>query len=179
MNINTKQLKKTLKKSRFELTLVAVVLAAAMYTGVPAMAAHVDAAIQDAEWKTEMAVKDIQNNAMPYGTLPESGRAEPRYLTTMTVTAYNSVPGQTDATPCIGAQGTDICVLYNQGENICAANFVPLGTKLMVDGLGECTVRDRMNARYFYRVDWYMGMDVTGARQFGARQKSVSVYPSI
>lgn len=179
---NLKQFKKHVKKSPTEFGVLALVLVLFAVSAFPAPAAEaygqVGNVIDDAKWNTDMAVFKIQNESMPYGDLPESGRAEPRYLTTVTVTAYNSVPGQTDATPCIGAQGTDICEIYNSGENICAANFVPLGTVLVVEGLGECTVRDRMNARYYYRVDWYMGMDVAAARSFGVRQKAISVYPS-
>lgn len=91
------------------------------------------------------------------------------------VVAYNSVPGQTDATPCISADGSDICTLYEQGEDTCAANFVKLGSKLEVEGLGTCVVRDRMNARYPNHVDWYMGDDVEAARNFGRRYLKVTI----
>lgn len=152
------------------------------YAIFPALQVNAYEATQEAldqqRWETEVAVRKIQNEATPYGQLPEADRAEARLLSTMTISAYNSVPGQTDATPCIGAQGTDICEIYATGENICAANFVPLGTILSIEGLGECTVRDRMNSRYYYRVDWYMGMDVPAARAFGIQQKAVSVFPS-
>ena len=96
----------------------------------------------------------------------------------MPVTAYNSVEWQTDATPCIGAEGTDICEIYKLGENICAANFVPLGTKIEVEGFGICTVRDRMNSRYTYRVDWYMAYDIEAARKLGITNRQISLYPN-
>lgn len=86
------------------------------------------------------------------------------------VTAYNSVPEQTDSTPCIGADGTNICNRYNNGEKICAANFVPLGTIIVVDNLGPCTVADKLNNRYPNRVDVYFGMDIWAARQWGRRE---------
>lgn len=183
MNTNIlKNLGKTIKKSPVEFGLITAVFVAAAYAVLPTLSAEAyenfEEAIQDTQWKTQMAVMEVQNESMPYGDFPESGRAEPRYLTTMSISAYNSVPWQTDATPCIGAQGTDICEIYETGENVCAANFVPLGTILQVEGLGECTVRDRMNARYYYRVDWYMGMDIAGARQFGVQKRAVSIYPS-
>lgn len=118
-----------------------------------------------------------RNHTKSHGILPEaSNRSYIVREDKVTVTAYNSVPEQTDATPCIGAQGTDICKIYEAGENVCAANFVPLGTKIEVEGLGTCVVRDRMNARYHKRVDWYMGMDISAARQFGVRTKQIAVY---
>lgn len=118
-----------------------------------------------------------RNHTKTHGALPVA--ADRSYIvreTHVTVTAYNSVPAQTDDTPCIGAQGTDICKIYEAGENVCAANFVPLGTKIEVEGLGTCVVRDRMNARYYERVDWYTGMDISAARQFGVRNKQIAVY---
>jgi len=175
-------MKKTLKRSPFDVTIVVSTFAVMLYAFFPILSVNaieqIDTAIAETQWETTMAVMNIQNEAKPFGELPESGKAEPRYFSTITISAYNSVPWQTDATPCIGAQGTDICEYYERGEDVCAANFVPLGTILEVEGLGECTVRDRMNARYYYRVDWYMGMDVAAARSFGIQQKAVSIYPS-
>ena len=87
------------------------------------------------------------------------------------VTAYNSVPWQTDDSPCVSADGTNICEL---DYNVCATNAFPLGTKLYVDKLGECVVHDRMNKRYKERVDWYMKMDVERARAFGLQKLLVT-----
>jgi 3D (Asp-Asp-Asp) domain-containing protein len=75
------------------------------------------------------------------------------------VTMYTSTPEQTDSSPCIGANTQDICVLWRNGQNICASNAFPRGTVLEVDKLGECIVIDRMNKRYSNRVDWYAGYD--------------------
>ena len=79
----------------------------------------------------------------------------------VTVTAYTSMPNQTDSTPCISSDNTNICQRYAQGELICAAGDrnVPLGSKFYVEGYGTCTVADRMNIRYngTGRVDIYLG----------------------
>ena len=91
------------------------------------------------------------------------------------VTAYNSVPGQTDDTPCIGAQGTDICTLHENGTNTCAANFLPLGTLIEIEDLGSCIVRDRMNSRYYRRIDWYMNLNIADAKTFGVKRRRVFV----
>lgn len=91
------------------------------------------------------------------------------------VSAYTSTVAQTDATPCISADGSDICVRYAAGEGICATNAYPMGTVLSVDGLGTCVVADRMNARYRNRVDWYFGQDTPRAIEFGIQNLYVEV----
>ncbi|MBU0613868.1 3D domain-containing protein [Patescibacteria group bacterium] len=123
----------------------------------------------------DLEVQIAANDAIPYGSLPKSGDREVVDLYTVAVSAYNSVSWQTDSTPCIGAAGSNICLALEEGSNTCAANFVPLGTLLYVDGMGTCVVRDRMNARYDYRVDWYMGYDIAAAKLFGVQYKKVSV----
>jgi 3D (Asp-Asp-Asp) domain-containing protein len=94
------------------------------------------------------------------------------------VTAYNvGVVAQTDNTPCIGASGDDLCELFEQGVNICAANFVRLGTNLEIEGFGTCVVLDRMNKRYTSRVDILMGPnEIAKARQFGLQYREVGIY---
>ncbi len=142
-------------------------------TLVPEVNATIEqAAVDDRVVALEIAA--MQNTHAAVESLPESENRELPSIV-VPVSAYNSVPWQTDATPCIGAQGTDICEKLERGLQTCAANFVPLGTVLEVDGLGTCTVRDRMNARYNYRVDWYMGMDIQAARNWGVRQKNVAI----
>lgn len=99
-----------------------------------------------------------------------------KYTKTVTVTAYNSVPWQTDSTPCISADGSNICELKKQGEQSCAA-AMPFGTKINVPGFGVCTVRDRLAPKYSHRVDLYFGgADQIGqAKQWGKRSLQVSV----
>lgn len=92
------------------------------------------------------------------------------------VTAYTSEVGQTDASPCVSANGMNICHLYAEGTNICATNAFPLGTVLVVDKLGTCVVHDRMNARYRNRVDWYFGYDTPRALEFGVQNLNVKIY---
>lgn len=76
------------------------------------------------------------------------------------ITAYNAGdPNQTDDSPCIAARGDNICTLLAQGEKICAANFVPYGTRLYIDGWGECIVLDRMAKRFGEYVDVAMTAD--------------------
>ena len=93
------------------------------------------------------------------------------------VTAYNvGDPRQTDDTPCISANGENICRALAQGEMRCAANFVPLGSHLYVDKIGVCLVTDRMNRRYRNRVDIAMQKDeYRKARRFGKQKLHVKI----
>ena len=93
------------------------------------------------------------------------------------VTAYNvGDPRQTDDTPCISANGENICRALANGEMRCAANFVPLGSHLYVDKIGVCLVSDRMNKRYRNRVDIAMRKDeYRKALQFGHQKLQVKI----
>lgn len=93
------------------------------------------------------------------------------------VTAYNvGDPRQTDDTPCISANGENICRALANGEMRCAANFVPLGSRLYVDKIGVCLVTDRMNKRYRNRVDIAMHKnDYRKALRFGRQKLRVKI----
>ena len=92
------------------------------------------------------------------------------------VTAYNSLPGQTDSTPCITANGFDLC--KNNQQNVIAANFLKFGTKVRFpdyDPNTIYTVQDRMNARYSYRADIWM-QTRNQAKQFGLKNLKMEIY---
>jgi len=93
------------------------------------------------------------------------------------VTAYNAGdPRQTDDTPCISANGENLCQALAAGKKRCAANFVPLGSRLHVATIGVCLVTDRTNKRYSNRVDIAMHKhEHHKALQFGRRRLKVKV----
>lgn len=108
-------------------------------------------------------------------TFPESV-AVPRKTMKVPVTGYNSLPGQTDSTPCSTANGFDLC-LHNQ-EDVIAANFLPFGTKVKFPELyGDkiFTVQDRMNARYYYHADIWM-KSFPDAKKFGMKYTTIEIY---
>ncbi len=79
------------------------------------------------------------------------------------MTAYNSEIGQTDADPFTAADGT---TTY---DGMVAANFLPFGTKVRIPELfGDKVfiVHDRMNRRYWHRVDVWM-KEKPAAKKFG------------
>jgi 3D (Asp-Asp-Asp) domain-containing protein len=92
-----------------------------------------------------------------------------------TVTAYTVGDlKQTDSKPCIGAGGDNLCSLVKKGIKVCAANFVPLRSKLYVDKIGECIVLDRINARFGGRVDFAMDKEqYHRAVKFGVQRLGV------
>ncbi len=102
-------------------------------------------------------------------------------VTIRVVTAFNvGDPKQTDDTPCISANGEDICKALLMGEKRCAANFVPLGTLLHVETVGVCLVTDRTNKRYRDRVDIAMHKhEYQKALQFGRQNLMVKVIQAI
>jgi len=91
------------------------------------------------------------------------------------VTAYTLSVNETDSTPTIGAFGEDLQKALDNGESICAANFVPKGTILTIEGYGACRVADRMARKNGQKVDILM-RSKWEARQWGKRLKSVSYY---
>lgn len=91
------------------------------------------------------------------------------------MTAYNSEVGQCDDTPCITANGFDVC--KHNSEDTIATNILPFGTKLRIPeyfGDRVFVVRDRMNSRYTYRMDIWM-KDKTEARKFGLKYAEIEI----
>ncbi|MBI1908428.1 3D domain-containing protein [Candidatus Uhrbacteria bacterium] len=90
----------------------------------------------------------------------------------MTSTAYNSLPWQTDDTPFITASGTHV------RHGVVAANFLPIGTRIKIPELyGDQVfiVEDRMNARYYKRLDVWME-HYDDAIAYGVRTITIEVY---
>jgi 3D (Asp-Asp-Asp) domain-containing protein len=94
---------------------------------------------------------------------------------THSMTAYNSEPGQTDNSPCITANGFNVC--EHGVEDTIAANFLKFGTKVRIPELfGDrvFVVRDRMNKRYSNRVDIWMN-NYSDAIKFGVKTAKIEV----
>lgn len=71
----------------------------------------------------------------------------------VTVTGYSSNYDETDDTPYITASGDFV------RDGFVATNFLPFGTKIKIPtlyGNKIFIVKDRMNKRYYYRIDiWF------------------------
>jgi 3D (Asp-Asp-Asp) domain-containing protein len=87
------------------------------------------------------------------------------------ISAYNSEPGQTDASPFTTADGTQV------RDGIVAANFLPHGTRIRIpDQFGNKVfeVHDRMNSRYTYKIDIWM-LNKSDAFKWGVRNVKVEI----
>ena len=104
-------------------------------------------------------------------TLPVIPIRKARKIMKIVVTAYNSEEGQTDNTPFITAFGT------NTRDGIVATNFLPKNTIIRFPEIyGEKTfiVEDRMNERYYYRIDIWMEKKID-ALDFGSKILTVEI----
>ena len=89
------------------------------------------------------------------------------------VTAYNTVAAQTDASPCIAANGKNIC---GKDNIVACPSKYPLGTLVEIqDKVYEC--QDRMAEQYRNenRFDISMDKNVEGAVNFGSKTLIVKV----
>jgi 3D (Asp-Asp-Asp) domain-containing protein len=96
----------------------------------------------------------------------------PRKTMMVTITAYSSTVDQTDSTPFITANGEHV------RDGIVAANFLPFGATIKLPGLYNdkvFTVEDRMNQRYYYKIDIWMSTR-EAAKQFGVKYAMVEIY---
>jgi len=113
----------------------------------------------------------------PANRLPEIPDREIKIIreSSHTITAYNSEAAQTDDSPCITANGFNVC--SHGAEDTIAANFLPFGTQVLIPELfGDrvFTVRDRMNKRHANRIDiWFK--DRQTAVNFGVKIAKIQV----
>lgn len=141
--------------------------------------ANADMALEQVRFDEEtisLIIDSMQNKTKTYGHLPVAQDAAPRREYTIPITAYTSDIFQTDDTPCVTASGLNVC--ERDLENVIAANFLPLGTRVKIPGLfGDRVfyVEDRMNERYFYKMDVWM-KEIEKAKEFGVQYATIEVY---
>lgn len=91
------------------------------------------------------------------------------------LSAYNSEVSQTDSSPCITANGFNVC--KHGEEDTIAANFLAFGTKVRIPELfGDrvFVVRDRMHSRNGQKVDIWM-KNRSDALKFGVKVAKIEV----
>ncbi len=119
----------------------------------------------------EQIKNQAANSELSGPVLPKVSERQAKSTMHITVTSYNSEPGQTDSTPFITAFGTTV------RDGIVATNFLPKGTLVRFpEEFGDKTfvVEDRMNSRYYYRMDIWMA-DKQEAIQFGAKYLKMEI----
>lgn len=121
---------------------------------------------------SDVVVWDFEPNLDSFALAAENKRLRERGVTlSATISYYTASKDETDSTPCITADGTNICPAR---EGIIATNWLPVGTKIKVDGK-VYRVADRMNQRY----QWpYMDILVESkaiAKKNGRQNKEVEI----
>ena len=113
---------------------------------------------------------------------PLSEDRAPRKTIWVIVTAYSSTVDQCDSTPCITANGFDLCKAYAEQEiaDTIAANFLKFGTQARLPDIAPdkiYVVRDRMNTRYNgqNRIDVWMPTREM-AKEFGVKRVKMEVF---
>ncbi len=137
--------------------------------------------LSGSEEKQESKLTLIQGNFLAAYNSPESkASSNSKNLGTkikelvVSITAYSSTPDQTDNSPFITARGTYV------RDGIVAANFLPFGTKIKIPELfGDkiFVVEDRMNSRYWHKVDiWFP--ERHDALEFGIKTAKIQIIES-
>lgn len=137
----------------------------------PAIASQMEEIVDISQKQVNQNVNIMQFN----GRLPENAEVDIKFSKHFTITAYNSEVGQTDDSPCITANGFNVC--ENGIEDTIAANFLPFGSKVKIPELfGDRVfiVRDRMNKRFSNRVDVWM-IEKPDAIKFGVKVAKIEV----
>ena len=167
-NFSQKTLKiclKLLNQSIYSLVILALIWQCFPRVTSFAQTIGAEAETQISESLAENAVNDL---------LSQLG--EPKRIITVPITAYSSTVDQCDSTPCITANGFNLC--ENNAQNVIAANFLPFGTKVRFPDYDPdtiYTVQDRMNARYYYRADIWMKTR-NEAKIFGIKKLTMEIY---
>lgn len=108
--------------------------------------------------------------ASPLPTVTPAKATEPTKMTVI-ATAYTPRPEETDSTPWLTAAGT------KTREGIIAANWLPFGTKVRIDG-EIYTVEDRMHSRFTgaspARID-IVFLSLDKARKFGKQKMEIEI----
>jgi 3D (Asp-Asp-Asp) domain-containing protein len=131
------------------------------------------------EIKEEIAsgtlIESVAEENITNAYLPENIDLKAKYTVNTTITAYNSDIYQCDDSPCITANGFDVC--KHGIEDTIAANFLKFGTKVKIpDHFGDRVfiVRDRMNRRYTNRIDIWM-LEKQDAKKFGIKRARIEI----
>lgn len=167
-----------MRKYAFDMSVVAFVGIIGTYVFFPAMA-NADIATEQnfTDHQTvALMIKAMENETKPFGDLPIAEEAKPFKTMMIPMTAYTSEVAQTDDTPCITASGMNVC--KRNTEDIVAANFLPMGTRVKIPDLyGDriFTVQDRMNKRYDKHMDIWL-KDLKQAKQFGLKYTKIEVF---
>lgn len=124
--------------------------------------------------RSTIAMADVAASELPSMTGARSDIALAWTGKKVFVTAYTSVPEETDDTPFTTASGS------HTRDGVIAANFLPFGTKVRIPelfGSKVFTVEDRMAKRNARKMDVWMPTK-SGALRFGIRYAAIEIVES-
>ena len=150
---STRSQKRRQRRQRIAKTVTVMLLA---LFGVFLAYAFVTAAYKEDLRGTVIIIDEVEAMLMP--------------STVRTVTGYTAREDETDDTPFTTADGTD---LRTSKDQVCASNNYPFETILYIDGLGLCTVHDRMAKKNNGKVDWHF-QTVQEAKDWGVRTRKIT-----
>ena len=143
---------------------------------MPALACEAAEEAKTQEMLAEIALEEINEPGLVVVKhLPENNLWAAERIVHRVITAYNSEVEQCDDSPCITANGFNVC--EHGEEDTIAANFLRFGTKVRIPDLfGDrvFVVRDRMNTRFSNRVDIWM-VEKQDARNFGVKLAKIEI----
>lgn len=174
LRTSAKRLGTIVKKSSTDMMVLTVMSLAVLGAILPVNASATLGSTSAQDRAIALEVEAIQNENKETGKLALANLVEtPDRVMQVSMTAYNSLPEQTDSNPFETAMGT------TTRHGIVAMNGIPLGTYIKIPELyGDeiFIVEDRMNARYTNRVDIWME-NYSDARQFGVKHNvTIEVY---
>ena len=94
------------------------------------------------------------------------------HATTVTASAYNTVPSQTQGNPNIGSCGRVSTKTIAVSRDL--RKKYPCGTKVKIKDK-VYTVMDTMHPRWKNKIDICYGKDIRGARKFGVRKVTMQM----
>jgi len=118
-----------------------------------------------------VAIQTVVDPSPPVAMIEDNKQYVVKERMVVPMTAYSSTVDQTDSTPFITASNKRV------RWGIVAANFLPFGTKVRIPSMYGDTVfvvEDRMNKRYWHRVDIWMHTRQE-ALQFGIRNLELEI----
>ena len=174
MNKKIDMILRDIKLGNIEKAIISIVLLVFVVTSMIPMSAKAQAAEGDSAVAVLVSSTPRNLLAERFDGATHSSYQVKREMK-VTSTAYTSTVDQCDASPCITADGFNVCA--NGAENVLAANFLPFGTKVKIPELyGDriFTVHDRMNKRFSNRVDIWM-VSRNDAIQYGKRTIKIQI----
>lgn len=165
---------KIMKKSATDIVVIAVMSLAILGTVLPSNASASLGSTAAEDRVAALIAEAAKNETLKTGVLTQASLVKtPDRVMSVSMTAYNSLPEQTDSNPFETAMGT----ITRHG--VVAMNGIPLGTYIKIPELyGDeiFIVEDRMNARYTNRVDVWME-NYSDARKFGVKHDvTIEIY---